>query len=516
MHRFRDRYNLEILAWITVSVVVTGFAIGIDAHEALDRLFVLHEHYQLDELFSALTVTGVFGLVYSILRLKDLKFEAKRRADAERRISWATFHDCLTGLPNRRMLDIEIARLAAAAPHKRKLVVFSIDLTGVKKVNDDFGQDQGDTIIQAIASRLARLRPVGNVYHIGGDRFVIIGTFRTARLEAHAARIIKAIAQPRTVKGASIEIAANIGYAVIPRDPCGVRSAVSEAECAMYAAKKLGPGVSLAFSPSMEAQRRKREQAEADLKAAVRAGAIVPYYQPLIDLNTGEVVGYEALARWQLSNGDFVPPSEFIALAEELCLISPLTMSLLHRACNDALLWPTNRMLSFNISPTQLSDRQLGLKVLKVLDATGLPVHRLELEVTESAIIQDPESALFVLNSLTQCGIRIALDDFGTGYSSLSQLARYPFHKIKIDRSFVSAFEHCSKQNSILTAIIGLGSSLEMKITAEGIERESELLQLRALGCDIGQGYFLGMPSPAATLNLNVSPLAHPASIKNV
>lgn len=514
--RFRDRYYLEILAWITVSVVVTGFAIGIDAHEAMDRLFVLHEHYQLDELFSALTVAGAFGLVYSILRLKDLKFEATRRADAERRISWSTFHDCLTGLPNRRMLDLEIARLAAAAPDKRKLVVFSIDLTGIKKVNDDFGQDQGDALIQAIASRLAQLRPDGNVYHIGGDRFVIIRTFRAARLEAHAARIIKAIAQPRTVKGASIEIAANIGYAVIPRDPCGIRSAVCEAECAMYAAKKLGPGVSLAFSPSMEAQRRKREQAEADLKAAIHSDAIVPYYQPLMDLNTGEVVGYEALARWQLSNGDFIPPSEFIPLAEELCLISPLTMSLLHRACSDALSWPTNRILSFNISPTQLSDRQLGLKVLKVLDATGLPVHRLELEVTESAIIQDAESALFVLNSLTHCGIRIALDDFGTGYSSLSQLARYPFYKIKIDRSFVSGFEHCSKQASILRAIIGLGSSLEMKITAEGIERESELLQLKALGCDIGQGYFLGMPSPAAALNPNMSPIVRRASVKNI
>ncbi|WP_370879999.1 EAL domain-containing protein [Shinella sedimenti] len=205
-----------------------------------------------------------------------------------------------------------------------------------------------------------------------------------------------------------------------------------------------------------------------------------------------QTVGYEALARWEMSPGKFVPPCEFIPLAEDAGLIVELTDQLFRIACQDALSWPAHTVLSFNISPVQLSDRLLGLRLLKILGEVGLPVHRLELEVTESALINDPETARGVLDDLVKSGINIALDDFGTGYSSLSQLLSYNFNKIKIDRSFVATFEDSDRQEKIVRAIIALGAVLGVKITAE----ETQLRRLQDLGCDIGQGYLLGKPCP--------------------
>lgn len=246
------------------------------------------------------------------------------------------------------------------------------------------------------------------------------------------------------------------------------------------------------FVPSMQDELAKRVRLEADLRAAIQKAEIVPYYQPLVDLKTNRIIGFEALARWKTASGEFIPPNEFIPVAEEAGLIVELTDQLLRHACTDALSWPSELVLSFNLSPIQLSDRLLGLRILKILGDVGLPAHRVELEVTESAIIQDAVTARIVLDDLVNAGVRIALDDFGTGYSSLSQLSNYRFDKIKIDRSFVSSFETNDKQDKVIKAIIALGVELGVTITAEGIEEESQLQRLQDLGCDIGQGYLLG------------------------
>lgn len=508
MLHFRNQIHLEVLSWLAAFLFLLAIALFFDAHEALDALFRSHETFEFDEIVTALAIAGVLGLLYSVLRLKDLAREANRRLAAEEMIGWAAFHDCLTGLPNRRMLNAEAAGLSDAEWGYHRFTAYSIDLDGLNKVNDNLGHLRGDAVLKAIAGRLSQLQD-DSVFHLGGDRFLVLSKDPIfSDQQAHCRRILKAIGRPIAIDGIEIEIAASLGYAVFPDDAADLQTLVRSAESAMYAAKKTGQNVFGAFSSSMEVAVRNRLQMEADLKLAIRANVIVPHYQPLVDLKTRQIIGYEALARWEISPGVFVPPCDFIPIAEETGLIFDLTHRLLARACRDAMDWPAHVSLSFNISAAQLSDRLLGLKIIKALSETGLPAHRLEIEVTESAIIQDAESAQFVLASLDRAGIRIALDDFGTGHSSLSQLSSYPFHKIKIDRSFVTSFEHCEKQSKIVHAIIALGSSLGMKVTAEGIESESALSKLEALGCDIGQGYLLGRPVSANALNSSEIPLA--------
>jgi diguanylate cyclase (GGDEF)-like protein len=501
MFNLRNRSRIEALTWIIAFLILACFAVLLNAHEALDAFFRSYEEYQLDEILTAFAVAGALGLAYSVLRLKDLSAEANRRRIAEEYADSAAHHDCLTGLPNRRMLDAECPRFDRRTAKRLKHAAFSIDLDGLKKVNDELGQSSGDAVLKEIAGRLSQLQSDDRVFHVGGDRFVVVASAASfSTPEAHAQRIARAICQPIMVDGASIEVAVSVGFATFPSDAKNLQSLVRSAECAMYVAKKIGPNVMKAFTPSMDMMMRQRTRMLADLKLAIRTNTIIPHYQPLVDLNTTQVIGYEALARWEIQPGQFVSPCDFIPLAEETGLISDLTDSLFSQACRDAIMWPSHTVLAFNISASQLADRLLGLKLLKILNETGLPVHRLELEVTESAIIQDAESAHFVLGSLVQAGVKIALDDFGTGYSSLSQLSGYQFHKLKIDRSFVASFEQCEKQDKIVKAIIALGMSLGMKITAEGIEHESQLRKLMALGCDVGQGYLLGKPAAAIAL----------------
>jgi EAL domain-containing protein (putative c-di-GMP-specific phosphodiesterase class I) len=253
-----------------------------------------------------------------------------------------------------------------------------------------------------------------------------------------------------------------------------------------------------AFDSVMRERVRERGEMEMALKEAVRTDAVIPYYQPIIDLRTGQINGFEALARWEKSPGNFVPPMTFIELAEQSDLITELSERLLRQACQDALKWPANTILSFNISPTQLHDELLGLRILQILSESGLPPWRLEIEITESALIQDTISAEKILNDLHHAKIRVALDDFGTGYSSLGQLSKFSFDKIKIDRSFVSDPGDSLKKDKIMRAIVGLGKGLDILTTAEGIETQDQLNDLTSMGCDLGQGYLFGKAVKAA------------------
>jgi diguanylate cyclase (GGDEF)-like protein len=501
MFNLRNRSRIEAFSWVFAFLTIVCLAVTLNAHEALDAFFRSHEEYQLDEVSTAFAVAGALGLAYSVLRLKDLSAEANRRRIAEQQADIAALHDCLTGLPNRRMLDAEGVRFERYKGKRSKHAAFCIDLDGLKKVNDELGQSSGDAVLKEVARRLSQLQYDDAVFHVGGDRFVVVASASSfSTPQGYAQRIVKVICQPITIDAASVEVAVSLGFATFPSDAENFQGLVRSAECAMYFAKKVGPNVVKAFTPSMDRMMRERAQMLADLKLAIRDNTIVPHYQPLVDLKTRQVIGYEALARWEIQPGQFVSPCEFIPLAEETGLISELTNSLFSQACRDAVMWPEHIVLAFNISASQLVDRLLGLKLLQILDKTGLPGHRVELEVTESAIIQDAESASFVIGGLVQSGIKIAIDDFGTGYSSLSQLSGYQFHKLKIDRSFIASFEQCEKQDKIVKAIIALGASLGMKITAEGIEHESQFQKLAALGCDVGQGYLLGKPEAAGTL----------------
>jgi diguanylate cyclase (GGDEF)-like protein len=491
-----NRAKWEAIAWLLAFATIYGAALFFDAHEELDAFFRAHEDYDLDEIFTALNIAGALGLIYSVLRMKDMSGEIQRRLRAEQNVDWIACHDPLTELPNRRYLASTLLN-PQTLPSKDGTAVFSVDLDGFKKVNDLLGHDQGDRVLKVVAERLTSIFPDDNVYRFGGDEFVVVIERKGNQdLTAVGKRIVVAISKPITINGATVDIGSSVGFSRIPEDSGTLTEAIQYSDCAMYAAKKLGRNLVKAFVPVMQEALVQRIQMEADLKLAMKLNKIRPYYQPLVDLKTQQIIGYEALARWETSPGKFVPPSEFIPLAEDAGLIVELTDQLLRLACQDALSWGPETVLSFNISPVQLSDRLLGLRLLKILGEVGLPVHRLELEVTESALINDAETARGVLDDLVKSGISIALDDFGTGYSSLSQLSSYKFNKIKIDRSFVATFEDSDRQEKVVRAIIALGVGLGVKITAEGIEDETQLRRLQDLGCDIGQGYLLGRPCP--------------------
>ena len=491
-----NRAKWEAIVWLLAFALIYGAAFFFDGHEAIDALFVSQETYNLDEIFTALTTAGGLGLIYSVLRIKDMHREIQLRVTAEKHVDWIACHDPLTELPNRRLLEVALLKLLTLS-HTQRSAIFSLDLDGFKKVNDLLGHEHGDQVLKVVAKRLCSMFPEDNVYRLGGDEFVVVVERKGNQdLSALGKRMVVAINKPIAINGATVEIGASIGFARIPEDSAFPAEAIQYSECAMYAAQKIGRNIVKAFVPEMQEELIKKIQMEADLKLAMKLGKIRPYYQPLVDLKTQEIVGYEALARWEREPGKFVSPCEFIPLAENAELIVELTDQLFRIACQDALSWAPHTVLSFNISPVQLSDRLLGLRLLKVLGEVGLPVHRLELEVTESALINDAETARDVLDGLVKSGIKIALDDFGTGYSSLSQLSNYQFNKIKIDRKFVATFEESDRQEKVVRAIIALGIGLGVKITAEGIEDASQLRRLQDLGCDIGQGYLLGKPRP--------------------
>lgn len=501
--RFRNRAKSELIGWLLAFLVIYSLALFFNAHEALDSFFLSHEDYDLDEIFTALNIAGTLGLVYSAVRIKDMAHEIKRRIVAEQNVDWIACHDPLTELPNRRFLD-SVCSQHPAPSGRCRWAVYSIDLDGFKKVNDLLGHDKGDLALKTVAQRLVAIFPEDSVYRLGGDEFIVLIERKGNQdLTALGNRLISAVSKPISIQGSSVELGASVGFARIPEDSSTLKEAIQYSDFAMYAAKKSGRSVVKAFVPQMQEQLVRQIEMETALKSAMKRNLIRPYYQPLVDLKTREIIGYEALARWEASPGMFIPPCDFIPLAERAGLIVQLTDQLLKIACQDALSWAPHTILSFNLSPLQLNDRLLKPRILAILELVGLPVQRLELEVTEGAIISDPETARYVLDDLSQAGIKIALDDFGTGFSSLSQLSNYQFDKIKIDKSFVSTFENNEKQDKVVRAIIALGSGLGVKITAEGIEEESQLRRLQELGCDIGQGYLLGRPQPIESTTEN-------------
>jgi len=496
--RVKNRAYREAAIFLLIFAVLFLTAIIFDAHETLDAVFRSYENIHLDELLTGLCVAGLLGMIYAALRIRDLSTEIEQRLQAEKRVEWIACHDPLTELANRRMLESRLTERNRTDGGQGAYAVYSLDLRGFKRVNDLFGQDGGNQVLKTVAKRLNDVFPDDEIYRLGDDEFIVIAARQGANDPmGTGARLLRYLCRPMHLSGMTADIGASIGVAIMPEDSTDLRTAMNQADCAMYAAKKTRRNAVARFDAAMEMAAVRRATMETELRKAIRARTIVPHYQPLIDLKSSEIVAFEALARWQTSPGQYVSPAEFIPLAEEAGLIVELTDQLLRQACADAIRWPESVSLSFNISPTQLSDPLLGLRIIRALNESGLSPRRLEVEVTESALINDTKTARRILNDLTTAGIRIALDDFGTGYSSLSQLTQFHFDKIKIDRSFIRSGDDSERQDKVVRAIIALGSGLGIKITAEGIESEGQLRWLTNLGCDIGQGYFLGYPADA-------------------
>ena len=428
----------------------------------------------------------------------------RRRADE--RIAHLAQYDSLTDLPNRTLfherLEQEIALLAGG----QKCAIIYIDIDEFKGINDSLGHTVGDELLKAVASRLRTcVRERDVVARLGGDEFAIVLTDVQQRSDVNNLinRIYEAIREPTECQGHRLITDASIGIALAPDHGNNLDQLLKNADLAMYSAKADGRRTYRFFEPEMDARVKARRALELDLREATehgnfaRAGFEI-YYQPLLSLSSNAITGCEALLRWRHPDRGMVSPADFIPVAEEIGVISKLGEWVLTHACREAARWPNQIKIAVNVSPVQFRTQSLALKVIQALSGSGLPAHRLELEITEAVLIRDDEMALAILHRLRDIGVRIALDDFGTGYSSLSYLQRFPFDKIKIDRCFISDITEAGGSSAIVEAVVNIASSRKMTTTAEGVETAEQREMLRRLGCTELQGYLFSPARPAS------------------
>ena len=435
-----------------------------------------------------------------LLALMDIT-ERKR---AEARLAFMAQHDGLTGLPNRNLLRQQMDdMLLHTRRSAEKLAVLVLGLDNFKAVNDTLGHGVGDKLLRGVAKRLrSTLREEDALARLNSDEFAILqsGVTRPEEAVLLAKRLLEAIADPYLLDGHSVVIGASIGIAMSPGDGDESEKLLKSADMALSRAKSDFRGTFSFFEAEMDARAQSRRKIEIDLRHAIQSNELQPHYQPLVDLSTGRITGLEALVRWPHPERGMISPGEFIPVAEETGLINPLGGLMLRRACMDAALWPDDVRVAVNLSPLQFRTGNLLASVMDALKQSGLPARRLELEITETLVLEKSSQVLATLHALRALGVRISMDDFGTGYSSLSYLRSFPFDKIKIDRSFVRDLGADRDAQAIVRSIISLGMGLGVTITAEGVETEAELSCLRAEGCHEGQGFLFSRARPNAEI----------------
>ena len=496
---FRHRTRIQDIFLIAVTLAVTAFVL----YEV--NVFAAGppqtKEIAPDEMPILAAVLCIGMLFFTWRRALEQRRETRKRLAAEEHARELSMQDPLTGLPNRRQF-VDCLNAAVDAPPRAGAshALLMLDLNRFKQINDIYGHHAGDETLIVIGGRLlGAIRDGDLVARFGGDEFVILARHLAGAEAATgiALRVIDALSAPVVAGGVTHSLGVSIGIAMFPFPGATAEEIVRRADIALYKAKGVEKSSLCFFDSEMDRHVRERAQLERELRAAVAAGDIQPYFQPLVDLKSRAVVGFEALARWTHKDMGEMPPDRFIPAAEDTGLIFDLSDQLLRRACEAAVTWPADVVLAFNISPVQLKDPTLGLRVLRILGETGLPPLRLEIEITESALVADLESARNVLGALRDAGVRIVLDDFGTGYSSLYHLRNFKVDKIKIDRSFVQHMEDQRESAAIVKALIGLGQGLGLTITAEGIEQCAQGRELLAHGCGQGQGFLFSRAVPA-------------------
>jgi len=430
---------------------------------------------------------------------------------AEAQIAHMAHHDALTNLPNRVLFRLEMERALARVQRGEAMAVLCLDLDRFKAVNDTLGHQLGDALLKQVADRLrASLRDADAIARLGGDEFAIVqvGGDQPEQAAALARRLIESLSAPYYVDGHHVVIGTSIGISLAPSDGREPDQLLKAADLALYRAKAEGRNAFRFFEAAMDARMRDRRHLEADLRNALANGEFELHYQPLVHLGTNAVSGFEALLRWTHPTRGPVSPAEFVPIAEEIGLINKIGAWVLRQACADAATWPEHVRLAVNISPAQFRGRTLLLDVVAALGASRLSASRLELEITETVLLRDTEATLGVLRQLKELGVHISMDDFGTGYSSLSYLRKFPFDKIKIDQTFIRDLPEEPGSVAIIRAVMALGTSLGMQVTAEGVETEAQLDRLREEGVTEAQGWLFSKARPASELAelLAVSP----------
>ena len=423
---------------------------------------------------------------------------------AEERISRLAYYDSLTGLPNRAALREEVdSALTGACERGESASLLCLDLDQFKSINDTLGHSVGDALLKSVAQRVracARGRDI--VARLGGDEFAIMQVNPVLPLDTMilARQLLDAFAVPFKVEHHNITISTCIGIAIAPADGWDTDALLKKADLALYAAKAEGVGTYRFFEPAMEAWANRRRSLEVGLRSAVENGEIEVVFQPLVDLRKGTIAACEALARWNSPEWGYVPPTEFIPVAEASGLIESIGQCVMREALKQARTWPEDTVVAVNLSPVQFKSQRLLATVVAALAESGMPAHRLELEVTESVFIEGGEDVRKMLENLRTLGVRIALDDFGTGYSSLSYLRRFPFDKIKIDKLFIDDVTAQDESLAIIRAIVTLAEALGMSTVAEGVESEQQVVRLRDAGCTHIQGFVFSPPRAAAEI----------------
>lgn len=442
-----------------------------------------------------LVLIGI-GILWAAL-YRNLRRSEDVFAEAEDNIRYLAMHDELTGLANRRALGDALSdKLHDVATANGKLALISLDLVGFKKVNSLYGHVAGDSILVAMAKRLmANQTDQSSVFRVGGDEFVIVNNFTDERdLDEQCDRLIQLLEKPVAAASGTVSLDARLGVAKAPEDATDPQSLYRKADIALQQARGEQAETAVHYNVSMDDRIRSRARIETELPDAIERGFIVPYFQPVVELTSGHLVGFEALARWEHPDEGIISPDAFISIAEEAGLIDELFFSILRQACANARLWPQHLSVSVNLSPTQLANPNISARIRGIVDEAQIVPERLEIEITENALAANFASVRRPLLDLRKLGISIALDDFGTGYSSMQHLSELLINKIKIDKSFIRPSPDPTQNAKIVRSMLGLARSLSMKTTAEGIEHKTQALELQQLGCQYGQGYLYSKP----------------------
>ena len=409
-------------------------------------------------------------------------------------------YDTLTELPNRAFFLKQLNQALDHCGEDNQTAVLFLDTDEFKSVNDTLGHPVGDQLLKSMARQLEKCLSSGQfVARLGGDEFAVIaeGIKDREQVTLLVDRIYEAIRRPHDCGNHQLAVDLSVGIALAPADGATCDEIVQNADLAMYEAKSSGRRTYRFFEAGLERKAKERRFLETDLREAIADNQIEVYYQPIVDLRRNEIVGCEALARWKHPKRGFVSPAEFIPVAEQSGLINSLGECVLRKACMEAVTWPEHIRLAVNVSPLQFKGGTFALKVMSALASSGLAASRLELEITEAVLIGDDEAALKILHELRAIGVRVALDDFGTGYSSLSYLRRFPFDKIKIDRSFINDLAGDDASTGIVKAVLAMASAHKMTTTAEGVETEGQRDLLRQLQCEEMQGFLFSAPKTA-------------------